>query len=464
MATTTAPRRILIVDDEQSICDVLTIALKKDGYQVSAETNPRKALELFQRERFDLVLQDLKMPEMDGIDLLREIKRLREDSIVVVMTAYSTWERAVEAMRLGAFHYIKKPFDNNTDIRAAVSRALRVKELGAQLTRSFDEAMQQMGILMGDSAAIREVRELVRRVAPTDSTVLIQGASGTGKELVARALHYGSPRAGKPFVAVNCGAIPEQLLESEVFGHVRGAFTGATADKVGLLETAGGGTFFLDEISEMPWALQVKFLRAIEEREFKPVGSSQTRTADVRFITATNRDLSAETKAARFRPDLYYRLNVISIIIPPLKDRRGDIPILAGYFLRKFSQEMGKPVRQFTAAAREALERHDWPGNVRELENAIQRAVALCDGEHIDAGDLNLEVSRLEPIRVEATSHLPEEGLDLDRTLAEIEVGYLKEALRRTGGNYTNAAQILRMSLRSLRYKLQKYGLDKDSY
>jgi len=464
--TATAPqRKILIVDDEQSICDVLTIALKKDGYQVVAETNPRKALDLVKRERFDLVLQDLKMPEMDGIDLLREIKRAREDVIVLIMTAYSTWERAVEAMRLGAFHYVKKPFDNNTDIRAAVSRAMRLKDLNPQGSKSIDEAMQQMGHLMGDSSAMRDVRELVRRVASTDSTVLIHGASGTGKELVARALHYGSPRSSKPFVAVNCGAIPEQLLESEVFGHVRGAFTGAVQDKMGLLETATGGTFFLDEVSEMSLQLQVKLLRAIEEREFKPVGSAQTRTADVRFITATNRDLLAESKAGRFRQDLYYRLNVIAIYIPPLKERRGDVAILAGSFLRKFARDMNKNVVKFTDAAREALERHDWPGNVRELENAIQRAVALCDGDHIDAADLDIARSSASaPAVVDAGGiAIPDDGLDLDARLAEIEVAYLKEALKRTGGNYTQAAQLLKTSLRSLRYKLQKYGLDKES-
>ncbi len=463
MATAIA-RRILIVDDEQSICDVLSIALKKDGYHVTAETNPRKALDLVRRDKFDLVLQDLKMPEMDGLDLLRDIKKARADAIVIIMTAYSTWDRAVEAMRLGAFHYIKKPFDNNTDIRASVARALRAKDVGAQLARSFDDTLTQTGHLMGDSTAMRDVRELIRRVAATDSTVLIHGASGTGKELVARALHYGSPRSGKPFVVINCGAIPEQLLESEVFGHMRGSFTGATGDKVGLLETAAGGTFFLDEISEMSLQLQVKLLRAIEEREFKPVGSAQTRTVDVRFVTATNRELPAEVKNGRFRQDLYYRLNVIAIHIPPLKDRRGDIPILAGTFLRRFSKEMGKNATSFTDAGRDALERHDWPGNVRELENAVQRAVALCDAPEIDARDLDIGgLAAAGPVQAAPAGALPEDGLDLDRTLAEIEVGYLKEALKKTGGNYTQAAQLLKMSLRSLRYKLQKYGLDKDS-
>lgn len=454
--------KILIVDDEQSICDVLSIALRKDGYAVSAETNPKRALELVRKDRFDLILQDLKMPEMDGIDLLREVKRSHPEAIVVVMTAFSTWDRAVEAMRLGAFHYIKKPFDNNTDIRATVSRAMKVKLMGQQQSRTFEDAMQATGHLMGDSDAMREVRELVRRVAPTDSTVLIHGESGVGKELVARALHYGSPRVQRPFVVVNCGALTEQLLESEMFGHVRGAFTGATSDKIGLLETAAGGTFFLDEVSEMSLQLQVKLLRALEEREFKPVGSTQTRTVDLRFITATNRELLTEVKGGRFRSDLYYRLNVISILIPPLRDRRVDIPLLAGYFLRKFSTEMKKSVQRFSAAARSALEQFDWPGNVRELENAIQRAVALCDGAEIDVKDLNLGRAA-ERAPAASAGAFPEEGMDLDRTLADLEIGYLKEALKKTGGNYTQAAQLLRMSLRSLRYKLQKYGLDKES-
>ncbi len=451
--------RILIVDDELSICEVLSIALRKEGYDVATETNPRKALDRFRKDPFDLVIQDLKMPEMDGIELLREIKKAREDALVVVMTAYSSWDRAVEAMRLGAFHYLNKPLDTRAGLRATVSRALAVKESSARLACSHEESMRSIGHLLGDSPPIREVRELIRKVAPTDSTVLIHGESGTGKELVARALHAGSPRAQKPFVALNCGAITETLMESELFGHVRGAFTGAVTDKTGLMESAAGGTFFMDEISEMSLPLQVKLLRALEEREFKPVGSAKTHSVDVRFITATNRILKERVDAGQFRGDLYYRLNVISIKLPPLRDRRGDVPFLAGHFLRNFARDMKKDVVRFSEGGRSALERHDWPGNVRELENAIQRAVALSGGRELTAEDLGLGSMRpASAPRIVAETPVE---IDLDREVAQLEIRHLKDALQRAAGNYTKAAQSLRMSLRSFRYKLQKYGLDK---
>jgi len=456
-----AKPRILIVDDEPSICEVLSIALRKEGYDVAAETNPRKALEKFRAEPYDLVIQDLKMPEMDGIDLLREIRKAKEDALVVVMTAYSSWDRAVEAMRLGAFHYLNKPIDTRAGLRATVARALQVKESSTRLSVSHEETMRSIGHLLGDSGPIREVRELIRKVAPTDSTVLIHGESGTGKELVARALHAGSPRAAKPFVAFNCGAITETLMESELFGHLRGSFTGAVVDKTGLMEAASGGTLFMDEISEMSVQLQVKLLRALEEREFKPVGSAKTRTVDARFITATNRDLKSEIRNGKFREDLFYRLNVISIKLPPLRDRREDIPLLAGHFLRNFAKEMKKEVVRFGDTARSALERHDWPGNVRELENAVQRAVALGGGREISAVDLGLASSQGAVASAPVASM--SEEVDLDRKVAELEISYIREALQRAKGNFTKAAQSLRMSLRSFRYKLQKYGLDREA-
>jgi two-component system response regulator PilR (NtrC family) len=451
--------RILIIDDEQSICEVLSIALRKEGYDVTFETSPRKALDRFKERPFDLVVQDLKMPEMDGLDLLREIKRVQEDALVVVMTAYSSWDRAVEAMRLGAFHYLNKPVDTRAGLRATVARALAVKESSARLACSHEESMRSIGHLLGDSGPIREVRELIRKVAPTDSTVLIHGESGTGKELVARALHAGSARASKPFVALNCGAITETLMESELFGHVRGAFTGAVTDKTGLMESAAAGTFFMDEISEMSLPLQVKLLRALEEREFKPVGSTRTHSVDVRFITATNRNLKEHVEAGKFRGDLYYRLNVISIKLPPLRERREDVPFLAGHFLRNFARDMGKDVVRFSEGGRIALERHDWPGNVRELENAIQRAVALTGTRELSADDLGLGAGRTTTHR-KIFPAAPIE-IDLDREVAQLEIRHLKDALARAAGNYTKAAQSLRMSLRSFRYKLQKYGLDK---
>jgi two-component system response regulator PilR (NtrC family) len=456
-----AKPRILIVDDEPSICEVLSIALRKEGHDAAAETSPKKALERFREQPYDLVIQDLKMPEMDGLELLKEIKKIRDDALVVVMTAYSSWDRAVEAMRLGAFHYLNKPVDTRAGLRATVARALAVRENSSRLACSHEESMRSIGHLLGDSVAIREVRELIRKVAPTDSTVLIHGESGTGKELVARALHAGSARAQKPFVALNCGAITETLMESELFGHVRGAFTGAVVDKIGLMEAASGGTFFMDEISEMGLTLQVKLLRALEEREFKPVGSTRTTSVDVRFITATNRNLKEQAETGKFRGDLYYRLNVISIKLPPLRDRRDDVPFLAGHFLRNFAREMKKDVVRFAESGRLALERHDWPGNVRELENAIQRAVALSGGRELTAEDLGLAGPKT--VSTPRFSGIPEAPIeiDLDKEVANLEIRHIKDALRRATGNYTKAAQSLRMSLRSFRYKLQKYGLDK---
>ncbi|HVR84548.1 MAG TPA: sigma-54 dependent transcriptional regulator [Planctomycetota bacterium] len=457
--------RILIVDDEQSICDVLMISLKKAGYVVASEINPRRALERLKREPFDLVLQDLKMPEMDGIDLLREIKKLREETVVIIMTAYTTWDRAVEAMRLGAYDYIKKPFDTQIDIKGTISRALASRDQQIQFARTFDDMLGRIGLVVGYSKAMKTVRDLIQRAAPTDSTVIIQGESGVGKELIARALHYGSPRSAKPFIAVNCGALTETLLESELFGHSKGSFTGAVSDKVGLVEVAHTGTLFLDEVSEMSPQLQVKVLRLLEEKEFKPVGSVTTKRVDVRFITATNKDLELAIQHNEFRKDLFYRLNVIPIHIPPLRERRDDIPILAEHFLGKYSKDMKRAGKRFAPEVKEAMMRHPWPGNIRELENAVQRSIALSDGDMITAKDL-LETAAPTPdlrsVAAATARAIGEEGLDLDATMTDIEMGYLKRALEMTGGNYTKAAQLLKMSLRSFRYKLQKYGIDKE--
>jgi two-component system response regulator PilR (NtrC family) len=460
-----ASGRVLIVDDEQSICDVLSICLRKEGYDVVAETNPRRALDRFKRERFDLVLQDLKMPDMDGIDLLRELKKVRDGAVVVIMTAYSTWDRAVEAMRLGAYDYIKKPFDTQIDIKGTIARALQGRDSSVPFAKGFDEMLGRIGFVIGCSKAMRVVRDIILRAAPTDSTVIIQGESGVGKELIARALHYGSTRSAKPFIAVNCGALTETLLESELFGHARGSFTGAVADKVGLFEVAHTGTLFLDEVSEMSPQLQVKILRVLEEKEFKPVGSVQTKRVDVRFITATNRDLEDAIRKDEFRKDLYYRLNVIPIHIPPLRERRDDIPILAEFFLGKYSKEMKRPGKKFAPEVKDALLLHPWPGNIRELENAVQRAVALSDGDTITVRDLLKTAAPTSdlPVAGVAADAIGSDGMNLDRTMSDIEAGYLKSALEKTEGSYTKAAQLLKMSLRSLRYKLQKYGIDKET-
>jgi two-component system response regulator PilR (NtrC family) len=461
-----APHRILVVDDEPSICDVLSISLRKEGYEVVTETNPRRALDRFRKESFDAVLQDLKMPDMDGLELLGELKKIRQDTVVVIMTAFSTWDRAVEAMRHGAYDYIKKPFDTQIDIKSTLARALQGKEKRLEYARAFDGMLRKIGLVTGYSKAMRQVRDLIQRAAPTDSTVLIQGESGVGKELVARALHHGSPRGPKPFVAVNCGALTETLLESELFGHAKGSFTGAVVDKVGLVEVAHTGTLFLDEVSEMSPQLQVKILRLLEEKEFKPVGSVTTRHVDVRFITATNRDLDVAIQKGEFRKDLFYRLNVIPLHIPPLRERRDDIPILAEHFLEKYAREMKREGKRFAPEVKAAMTQHRWPGNIRELENAVQRAVALSDDAVIGVKDLLETAQPPADLRTAASSSgrvLGEEGMDLDEAMADIEIGYLRRALEMTRGNYTKAAQLLRLSLRSFRYKLQKYKIvDRD--
>ncbi len=455
--------RILIVDDEQSICDVLQISLRKEGYEVVADTSAKRALERFRKEHFDVVLQDLKMPEMDGIELLRELKKIQEATVVIIMTAYSTWDRAVEAMRLGAYDYIKKPFDTQVDVKGTIARALQSRRAQVDFARSFDDMLAKIGLVIGYSKPMRQVRDLILRAAPTDSTDLIQGESGVGKELIARALHYGSPRLAKPFIAVNCGALTETLLESELFGHAKGSFTGAVVDKMGLVEVAHTGTLFLDEVSEMSPQLQVKVLRLLEEKEFKPVGSVTTRRVDIRFITATNKDLERAIQENEFRKDLYYRLNVIPIHIPPLRERRDDIPLLAEYFLVRYLKDMKRPGKSFAPEVKEALLKHPWPGNIRELENAVQRAVALSDGAQITVRDLLETASPQAEHPVPVGEPIGEGGLDLEGTMAGIEVGYLKRALDMTEGNYTKAAQLLKMSLRSFRYKLQKYGIDKET-
>ncbi|HEX7896189.1 MAG TPA: sigma-54 dependent transcriptional regulator [Planctomycetota bacterium] len=461
----TPARRVLIVDDEQSICDVLSISLRKEGYEVASEVNPRRALDRFRQQNFDLVLQDLKMPEMDGLDLLREVKQLRPQTVVIIMTAYSTWDRAVEAMRLGAYAYIKKPFDTQVDIKSTISRALTGRTDQADYVKNFDEMLQAIGFVVGYSKPMRAVRDLLLRAAPTDSTVLIQGESGVGKELIAQSLHQGSPRATKPFIAVNCGALTETLLESELFGHAKGSFTGAVSDKTGLVEVADKGTLFLDEISEMSPQLQVKILRLLEEKEFKPVGSVQTRRVDVRFVTATNKDLEEAIRKSEFRKDLFYRLNVIPVHVPPLRERRDDIPLLAEHFLLRYCKDMKRAGKRFEPAVKDAMMRHPWPGNIRELENAVQRAIALSDGDVITVKDL-LETAGPPADLLAAVPATPraldEDGMDLDQTMADIEIGFLKKALDMTGGNYTKAAQLLKMSLRSFRYKLQKFGIDRE--
>ncbi len=450
---------VLVVDDENSMRELLEIVLEKRGFSVATAGTGEEALSRFKEQTFDAVIQDVRMPGMGGMALLEELRRLDPHIPILIITAYSTWDSAVDAMRLGAFDYIRKPFVTeeiiNTLNRALADRRLREEGL--------EEPMEEKGgLIVGTSQKMRDIFELVKQVAPTDSTVLIRGPSGTGKELVARIIHCRSPRAAKPFISVNCGAFPETLLESELFGYRRGAFTGANEDKKGLMVVANAGTLFLDEIAEMTPKTQVKLLRVLEERKVLPLGGTEEIRFDARVIAATNRDMENEISTGAFRKDLYYRLNVIPIDLPPLRDRKDDIPLLAGHFLAKYSKRMNKDVQTLAPAVQEELLRYDWPGNVRELENVIQRYIALTDGsviEHIDLG--RRRGRRASDAAAQATDgspHIPPEGLDLEEILNEVERGYIQAALSRTEGNMAQAAKLLGLTYRSIRYKVKKLG------
>jgi two-component system response regulator PilR (NtrC family) len=451
-----APGSVLIVDDEAGMREILSIILSREGYDVETARSVREALELLRARAFDVTLTDLRMPGQGGIDLLRHIKSADADALVIIITAFSTWDSAVEAMRLGAFDYIRKPFDN-ADIKAVIARALDVSR--RMRSRGPSDVPAYVRNIIGASPSISAVHDLIRRVAPTDSTILIQGESGTGKELVARAVYNCSSRSEEAFIVVNCGAFTESLLESELFGHVKGSFAGAISDKKGLLDIAYRGTFFLDEVAEMSKPTQVKFLRVLEEREFKPVGSAETRRADVRFITATNRDLAREVERGQFREDLYYRLNVIPIALPPLRERKEDIPLLAGHFLKRYSEEMSKVATSISADAMDFLINYDWPGNVRELENTIQRAVALARGAELTGEDLVIKMRTGTPASVLMQQTMPPEGIDIEERLADIERNYIILALERSNWNVTRAAKLLNTSFRSLRYRITKLGI-----
>ena len=463
--------KILFVDDDASLRTVVPFALKRDGYDIATASDGYEALDMFAKEKYDLVVQDVRMPGMDGLELLSRLKSENGDIPIIIMTAFSNWDVAVEAMRLGAFDYVKKPFDND-ELRNIVKRALAFSAAGDNV-----DSPEKIRFI-GQSAAIKEIQEIIRRVSRTDSTVMVNGESGSGKELVAGLVHAQSPRKSGPFIAVNCGGFSETLLESELFGHVKGAFTGAVADKKGLLELADGGTFFLDELGETTLSTQVRLLRVLETRTFVPVGGEEAKKTDVRFVAATNRNLSEMVAAGTFREDLFYRLNVISIVVPPLRERKDDIPLLAGYFLSLYSERFGKNVTGFDDAATEAVLSYDWPGNVRELQNAIQRAVSLAEGELVSFMDLFPSWARIQ--HVEPAKGLPagsstassesgemsmpplmDTGFDLEKVMDEIEARYLAAALEKTGHNLTQAAEMLGITFRSIRYKVKKLKLDK---
>ncbi|MCZ6689390.1 MAG: sigma-54 dependent transcriptional regulator [Planctomycetota bacterium] len=448
---------LLVVDDEKSMRDMLRIVFRDEGHEVVEAADGKEGLEAFRENEIDLVVQDLRMPRMDGLQLLQALKDSNADVPVIVITAFGDWQSAVEAMRLGAFDYIKKPFDTDL-IRSIIARALEQTAIRKMASKGpIDRVLPPMEFI-GNTPSMRDIFRLIGTVAQTNTTVLIRGESGTGKELVARSIHFQSMRGSGPFIATNCGALPESLLESELFGHLKGTFTGAIADKRGLLEAASGGTFFLDEVGDLSPATQVKLLRVLEDRTVTPVGGTAPRRIDLRFVTATNKDLEKEVREGRFRDDLFYRLNVIPILLPPLRDRREDIPLLAGHFLARYTKEMGKTITQLEPRSMDRLMAYRWPGNIREMQNLIHRAVALAADEktltvEIPPGEETEERDRFLGVSI------PDEGIDLDERLESIEKLYLEEALRSGGGKMTQAAKILGLSFRSMRYKVKKYGL-----
>jgi two-component system, NtrC family, response regulator PilR len=458
--------KVLVVDDEPGLRHVLEVTFRRQGCEVVAVPGVRAALEALKQnpQPFPLVLTDLVMPDGSGMDVLSAAKERSGATEVIVMTAHSTVEAAIDAMRKGAYDFVTKPF-SPAEIAAIAQKALEKssivsenQRLKAHLERFEPEGREPLGL----SPAMQRVAELCEKIATTRTTVLITGESGTGKERVARLLHERSERARKPFVVVNCGALPEALMESELFGHEKGAFTGAAARSIGLFREADGGTLLLDEVGELPASLQVKLLRVLQERRVRAVGGAAEVAVDVRVLAATNRDVEADVQQNKFRQDLYYRLNVIRVELPPLRDRAGDVPRLAERFLRRFAAELGKDVRGLTADALRALDAYAFPGNVRELENMMERAVALASGPAIGLGDLPPAVSGLSANPAPLLAELPPEGCLLDEVLNEVERRLMLQALSRAGGVRTAAAKLLGVTFRSFRYRLAKHALGPD--
>jgi two-component system, NtrC family, response regulator PilR len=467
--TATKPR-ILIVDDEPSMRDMLRIVLRRDGFDVLLAANGAEAIATLEKERVDLLLSDIRMPDVGGVEVLRAAKVLNRDIIAFMMTAFASTDSAVEAMRLGAVDYFTKPF-NMDELRLKVRQHLeaqRLKQENVLLKRALNTSHEFCNII-GRSDTMLSVFKMIETIAKTNSTVLITGESGTGKDLVARAVHYNSLRREHPFVALNCGALPETLLESELFGHMRGAFTGADANKKGLVEVAERGTIFLDEIGEMSATMQVKLLRVLQDRRFRRLGGTEEVQADIRVIAATNQDLQKMVAESRFREDLYYRINVIHLDLPPLRGRREDVPLLAEHFLAKYSDGAEKPVRSISQEALDVLSAYDWPGNVRELENAIERAVALEQTQIVLPESLPAQVRSQSSKRVgssdapvgQQSAGMPElkEGFDLEALGEEFYRHYIALALERAGGVQTKAAEMLGMSFRSFRYYAKKFNI-----
>ncbi len=453
-------QRILVVDDERGMREFLEIMLLKDGYDVRCAESGKEAVEIFKQEPFDLVITDIRMKPVNGLEVLKQCKAISPGTVVIIISAYASTETAVSAMKEGAYDYLPKPFSVE-EMRAVIKNALQNKEEGDR-SRS-KEGPLNFGCFIGESPAMRRVYELIERVAATSSNVLVTGESGTGKELVAKAIHRQSARRDNPFIVVNCGGVPETLIESELFGYKKGAFTGAATARKGLVEAAQLGTLFLDEIGELSPALQVKLLRLVQEKTIKMIGGNEDIAVDVRIISATHRDLEKMVIEGAFREDLFYRLNVLPIRMPALRERREDVPLLAEFFLAKFRKSFGKDIRKISSYALDILNRYDFPGNVRELENIIERGVALESSSIILPDSLTLATYKRAQLEQSpapsAEPDIPPEGIDLDKHLAEIEIKLINSALERTNGVKLKAAELLGISFRSFRYRLLKYGL-----
>jgi two-component system response regulator PilR (NtrC family) len=454
--------KILVADDEQSMREFLEIMLKKEGYKVSLASNGEEVLKLVEKDIFDLALLDIRMPKLDGITALKKIKAISPETIVIMITAYASADSAIKAMKEGAFDYITKPFKVE-EIKLIIKNALEKKNLQKEniLLKQVVRDRYHFENIIGQGPKMLDLYDLLEKVAPTKTNILITGESGTGKELVAKAIHYNSPRKEKPFVTLNCGAIPEFLIESELFGHMKGAFTDAIATKKGLFELADEGTIFLDEISELPLLMQVKLLRVLQDKEFKRVGGTEDIQVDVRIISATNKDLEEEVKKKLFREDLFYRLNVIQIKLPSLRERKEDIPFLTIHFLKRYSEELGKNISNISPEALRILLNYEYPGNVRELQNIIERAVALESTQELTAQNLNSYLEeQLPPKKGLFDLEFPKEGIDLEKIVEDLERTLLLKALDRTKGIKKKAAELLNINFRSMRYRLEKYGLD----
>jgi len=452
--------KILVVDDDRGIRELLEIMLIREGYHVSSTDDALKALNRCKKEKYDLILTDLKMPKMDGIDFLKAVRDVCPETMVILMTAYASPDTAVSAMQEGAYDYVEKDFDIET-LKEIVRTALDKKGIklhDAQFIREVEDAVS-FGNMIGKSKGMLKVYSIIKKVAETPANVLILGESGTGKELVAKAIHENSPRKDNPFIVINCGGISDNLLESECFGHMKGSFTGAHMDKPGLFEIASGGTIFLDEISELPPILQVKLLRVVQEKTFRRVGGTKDISVDVRLISATNQQLDMKVKDGTFREDLYFRLNVVPILIPPLRQRKEDIPILAKHFAEKYSREFGKEIKNISVYAMELLINYPFPGNVRELENIIERSVALETSSIVLPENLVL-LTTIPELNFSQEFDIPDTGINLNDEVAKYERHLIEMALQKSKGSKTKASELLNVSSDSLRYRIEKLGIN----